>query len=161
LARLPDQLVGQQRGRGGRDRAALALERDLGDPAVAVEPDRHVLLVAAEGVVVLVLEGGLLEPPEVVRALGVLGGLLAVKLGHCFEASGATGGAQEMSLTTISTRPGTPAKRRIRRRAFSRRLRVIVARYPASSGSPSMRISYSPNTRRASSRPSTRRSISS
>ena len=33
LARLAGQLVGQQRGRRGRDRAAFAVEGDLGDPA--------------------------------------------------------------------------------------------------------------------------------
>ena len=56
LAGHADQLVGQQRGRGGRDRAALALEGDLGDPAVVVELDEDVLLVAAERVGVLELE---------------------------------------------------------------------------------------------------------
>ena len=64
LAALADQLVGQQRGRRGRDRAALALEGDLGHPALVVEPDRHVLLVAAERVGVLELEVGLLERPK-------------------------------------------------------------------------------------------------
>ena len=58
---MPDQLVGQQRGRRGRDRAAFALEGDLGDPSLVVEPDRHVLLVAAERVGVLELEVGVLE----------------------------------------------------------------------------------------------------
>ena len=48
VAAHADQLVGQQRGRRGRDRAALALEGDLGDPVVVVELDVDVLLVAAE-----------------------------------------------------------------------------------------------------------------
>ena len=80
--RLAAELVGEQRGRRGRDRAALALEGDLGDPALVVEPDRHVLLVAAERVGVLELEVGRSEPPEVVRPLVVLEDLVAVELVH-------------------------------------------------------------------------------
>ncbi len=53
-----------------------------------VEADRHVLLVAAERVVVLELEVGVLEPAEVVRPLVVLEDLLSVQLVHAFEASG-------------------------------------------------------------------------
>ena len=74
---MPTQLVGQQRGRGGRDRAALALEGDLGDLAVVVELDEDVLLVAAERIGVLVVEVVGVEAAEVVRPLVVLEDLIS------------------------------------------------------------------------------------
>jgi hypothetical protein len=82
LAALADQLVGQQRGGRGGDRAALALEGDLRHPVVLVEADRHVLLVAAERIGVVELQSGALDPPEVVRPLVVLEDLVAVELVH-------------------------------------------------------------------------------
>ena len=63
-------------------------EADLGDPALVVEPDENVLLVAAERVRVLELEVVAVEAAEVVRTLVVLEDLLAVEIVHRFEPSG-------------------------------------------------------------------------
>ncbi len=52
------------------------------DPSLAIEPDRHALLVAAEGVGVLELEVRLVDPPEVMGPLVVLEDLVAVELVH-------------------------------------------------------------------------------
>ena len=63
---------------------------------VLVEPDRHVLLVAAERVGVLELEVGLLDVAEVVRPLVVLEDLVAVELVH-----------QRPNTLRASSRPST------------------------------------------------------
>ena len=87
LAAHAGELVGQQRGRGGRDRAALALEAHLRDAVVLIELDEDVLLVAAERVGVLVVEVEGVEPAEVVRPLVVLEDLIAVELVHRYSTS--------------------------------------------------------------------------
>src|SRR3954452_4984768 len=91
-------LVGHERGRRLRDRAAVAAERHLGDPALVVEHQLHAQLVAAERVVVLELEVGGLQRAEVVRSLVVLEDLLPVELVH---------GYAKILLT--SARPSTRA----------------------------------------------------
>ena len=80
--RHPLDALRHHRGGRGRDRAALALEGDLGDAALLVESDRHMLLVAAERVGVLELEIGLLQAAEVMRPLVVLEDLVSVELVH-------------------------------------------------------------------------------
>ena len=99
---LPGELVGEQGGRSGGDRASLAVEGDLRDLALAVEADRHVLLVAAERVGVLVLEVGILQPPEVVGPLVVLEDLVAVELVHASRLADVP-----VRLAGICARPGS------------------------------------------------------
>ena len=76
------ELLGQHRGRRGRDRAALALERDVADAAVLAEGDEDVLLVTAERVRVLEVEVETVGPAEVARPLVVVEDVLAVEVVH-------------------------------------------------------------------------------
>jgi len=69
LAGLAFQLVGHQRGRCLRDRAAVAAECYVLDAAVGVELQLHPELVAAQRVRVEELEIGIVELPEVVGRL--------------------------------------------------------------------------------------------
>jgi hypothetical protein len=81
------ELVCEQRRRRGRDRASLALEGDLGDPAIVVELQENVLLVAAERVRVLEVQVVFVEAAEVVGPLVVLEDLVAVEVVHPYNRS--------------------------------------------------------------------------
>ena len=78
----PLDLLGGQRRRRLRDRAAVAAEAQLGDAVVGVEVDHHLQLVAAQRVVVLEDEVGVRQLAEVPRPLVVIEDLLAVEVVH-------------------------------------------------------------------------------
>ena len=79
--RLPDQLVGDDRGGGLGDRAALAMEAQVGHLAV-LDENVHAELVTAEGVVVVPLEVVGFQRPEVPRVLVVVEDVVAVEGVH-------------------------------------------------------------------------------
>ena len=68
LQRLALEVAGEHGRRGLADRAALALEADLGDAAGVVEAEREHDLVAAERVEPLAPEVGVVEQPLVTGA---------------------------------------------------------------------------------------------
>ena len=81
----PDVLVGRDRGRGLRDRAALAVEAQLGDLAVLVHADVHAHLVPAEGVVVVELQVVRDPAPEVPGVLVVVEDVIPVERVHALR----------------------------------------------------------------------------
>src|SRR3954453_2228096 len=72
-------MVSEEGGGGLADSAAVAVEPDLGDPAVVVDAELEVDLVAAEGVVQVADPVRALEPPSVGRGVVVIEDLLAVE----------------------------------------------------------------------------------
>ena len=79
---LAGKLLGGHRRRRLGDGAAVAGEGDLRDASLVVERELHLQLVAAERVVVLELEVGILERAPVPGTLVVLEDVLAVEVVH-------------------------------------------------------------------------------
>src|SRR5207248_5800019 len=81
----PDLIRGHGRGRL-RDRAAVTREANVLDPAIAVDRQLHLQLVATERIQVLVLEVGMLDRgarrAPVVRVLVVVEDVLAIQVVH-------------------------------------------------------------------------------
>ena len=149
--------------------AAVEIAQPLPSKAISatrsslVEPDRHVLLVAAERVGVLELEVGLVDVAEVVRPLVVLEDLVAVELVHAIEASEAAalrrgraaraGHCESLRRSRVARQTSTgrsyvcsspcPA-RRARRRARRRAAARVRPRPPARTRRRSSSASNSP-----------------
>src|SRR5215213_5383758 len=100
LERHPDQLVGADRGRRLRDRAAVAVEAEILDPAV-LHDDVHSELVAAERVVVVEVEVVLRQLAEVPRVLVVVEDEVPVERVHRYSSK--TSRALPSASTSRST----------------------------------------------------------
>src|SRR4051812_43689819 len=95
-------LVGRHRRRRLADRAAVAVEADVLDRAVAGDAEHHAQLIAAQRVRVLELEVRRLHHAPVVRALVVVEDLLAIEIIHQSAKTSLTRSSPASSRSTSS-----------------------------------------------------------